>query len=245
MVPASASGSAPAGDERVLSVLADGAVQIVARIVPSSNLALLVEVTSPEGRLDAVYKPEAGERPLWDFAPGLHRREVAAYLVSDWLGWDLVPPTVAREDAPAGMGSVQLFIDSDPADHYFTLFRRAPETLADLRALAVFDVVVNNADRKSGHVLRGPDGRIRGIDHGLCFAAEDKLRTVIWDFAGEAIPTELLVALAPLLAEVPTGLESLLDEAELGAMRARVRRLLRTGLFPIDRSGRRVPWPLV
>ena len=245
MAPASASASATAGDERVLSVLAAGEVQIVARIVPSSNLALLVEVTSPAGRLDAVYKPEAGERPLWDFDPGLHRREVAAYLLSDWLGWNLVPPTVARDDAPAGVGSVQLYIDSDPTDHYFTLFRRAPETLADLRAMAVFDLVVNNADRKSGHVLRGPDGRIRGIDHGLCFAAEDKLRTVIWDFAGEAIPAELLGALAPLLSDIPAGLEALLDETELDALRARVRRLLRTGLFPIDRSGRRVPWPLV
>ena len=244
-MPARASASAPAGDERVLSVLADGEVEIVARIVPSSNLALLVEVTSPEGRLDAVYKPEAGERPLWDFAPGLHRREVAAYLVSDWLGWDLVPPTVAREDAPAGVGSVQLYIESAPADHYFTLFRGAPETMADLRALAVFDVVVNNADRKSGHVLRGPDGRISGIDHGLCFAAEDKLRTVIWDFAGEPIPEDLLSGLAPLLSDGPAGLEELIDEAELDALRARVRRLLRTGVFPVDRGGRRVPWPLV
>ena len=244
-MPARASASAPAGDERVLSVLADGEVEIVARIVPSSNLALLVEVTSPEGRLDAVYKPEAGERPLWDFAPGLHRREVAAYLVSDWLGWDLVPPTVAREDAPAGVGSVQLYIESAPADHYFTLFRGAPETMADLRALAVFDVVVNNADRKSGHVLRGTDGRISGIDHGLCFAAEDKLRTVIWDFAGEPIPEDLLSGLAPLLSDGPAGLEELIDEAELDALRARVRRLLRTGVFPVDRGGRRVPWPLV
>ena len=244
-MPARPSVDVPAGDEHALRMLTQGTVEIIARIVPSSNLALLVELTCESARLEAVYKPEAGERPLWDFESGLHRREVAAYLLSDWLGWDLVPPTVVREDAPAGVGSMQLYIDSDPADHYFTLFRGAPDTIDDLRALAVFDVVANNADRKSGHVLRGTDGRIRGIDHGLCFAAEDKLRTVIWDFAGEPVPPVLLEGLAPLLTELPPGLDDLLDGSECEALRARVRHLLRTGTFPVDRSGRRVPWPLV
>ncbi len=226
-------------------MLAEGSVELVARIVPSSNLALLAEVTCSDRTVAAVYKPEAGERPLWDFEPGLHRREVAAYLLSEWLGWHLVPPTVVREDAPAGVGSVQLFIESDPEEHYFTLYRRAPETLEELRALAVFDLVANNADRKSGHVLRGTDGRIQGIDHGLCFAADDKLRTVIWDFAGEPIPAELLGGLAPLLTDIPPGLEALIDEAEVVALQFRVGRLLRTGHFPADRSGRRLPWPMV
>jgi uncharacterized repeat protein (TIGR03843 family) len=244
-VPARTSANPPAEDAHVLELLSDGTVEIIGRIVPSSNLALLVELSCGAERLEAVYKPEAGERPLWDFESGLHRREAAAYLLSDWLGWDLVPPTVVREDAPAGVGSMQLYIESDPAEHYFTLLRGAPETMDELRALAVFDVVANNADRKSGHVLRGTDGRIRGIDHGLCFAAEDKLRTVIWDFGDEPVPPHLLEGLSPLLAELPPGLDELLHEAECDALRSRVRRLLRTGVFPIDRSGRRVPWPLV
>lgn len=235
----------PAWDCDVLTVLAEGSVELIARIVPSSNLALLAEVSSPDRKVAAVYKPQTGERPLWDFEPGLHRREVAAYLLSEWLGWDLVPPTVVRADAPAGVGSVQLFIESDPEEHYFTLYRRAPETLEELRALAVFDLVANNADRKSGHVLRGTDGRIRGIDHGLCFAADDKLRTVIWDFAGEPIPPELLSGLVPLLTEVPAGLAALLEPVEVEALQARAGRVLRSGLFPADRGGRRIPWPLV
>lgn len=232
-------------DERVLRVLADGAVEIVGRIVPSSNLALLVEVGTGEDALAAVYKPLTGERPLWDFEPGLHRNEAAAYVLSDWLGWDLVPPTVVRYDAPAGVGSLQAYIDSDPSEHYFTLYDRAPETRAQLRALAAFDVVANNADRKSGHVLRDADGRIKGIDHGLCFAADDKLRTVIWDFAGEPVPPDLLARLGCLLKDLPPGLDELITVTEVEALQLRVQRLLRTGVYPTDHSGRRVPWPLV
>jgi uncharacterized repeat protein (TIGR03843 family) len=232
-------------DREVLDLLNEGSVELVGRIVPSSNLVLLAEVSSANGSTSAVYKPESGERPLWDFEPGLHRREAAAYLLSDWLGWDLVPPTIVREDAPAGWGSLQLYIESDPADHYFTLYERAPETRAQLHALAAFDVLANNADRKSGHVLRGADGRIKGIDHGLCFAAEDKLRTVIWDFSGDPVPAELLGAITPLLADLPPGLDELITVTEIEALRGRVRRLLRTGVFPTDHSGRRVPWPLV
>ncbi len=236
---------APAWDDSVVTLLEEGSFELIARIAPSSNLALLAEVSSTGRTVTAVYKPQTGERPLWDFERGLHRREVAAYLLSEWLGWHLVPPTVVREDAPVGVGSVQLFIDSDPDEHYFTLYRRAPETFEELRALAVFDLVANNADRKSGHVLRGTDGRIRGIDHGLCFAADDKLRTVIWDFAGEPIPVALLSALAPLLADVPAEVAALLEPVEVEALQARVGRVLRSGHFPVDRSGRRIPWPMV
>lgn len=232
-------------DERALGILNDGPVEIIGRIVPSSNLALLVQVGAGDDALAAVYKPLTGERPLWDFEPGLHRNEAAAYLLSDWLGWDLVPPTIVREDAPVGVGSFQLYIDADPSEHYFTLYDRVPETRAQLRTLAAFDVVANNADRKSGHVLRGTDGRIKGIDHGLCFAAEDKLRTVIWDFAGEPVPPDLLGGVAPLLNDLPPGLDELITVTEIEALQGRVRRLLRTGVYPVDRSGRRVPWPLV
>ena len=229
----------------MLGVLTEGPVEIIGRIVPSSNLALLVQVGAGEDALAAVYKPMSGERPLWDFEPGLHRNEAAAYVLSDWLGWDLVPPTVVRYDAPAGVGSLQAYIDSDPSDHYFTLYDRAPETRAQLKALAAFDVVANNADRKSGHVLRDAEGRIQGIDHGLCFAAVDKLRTVIWDFSGEPVPADLLARLACLLSDVPSGLDELITLTEVEALQGRVRRLLRTGVFPTDRSGRRMPWPLV
>lgn len=234
----------PTGDDRLLSLLADGALEIVGRI-PSSNLALLVEVAGPEATVFAVYKPEAGERPLWDFDPGLHRRELAAYLLSEWLGWGLVPATVVREDGPLGPGSLQLYIDANEAEHYFTLDQRRPGVLATLQTLALFDAVANNADRKAGHVLRGPDGRIWAIDHGLCFAAEYKLRTVIWDFADDPIPEGLLGRLAPLLTAVPDELVAVLDPEEVDALQARARRLLRTGRFPVDHSGRRVPWPLV
>ncbi len=235
----------PPDDGPVLEVLAAGSVDVVARIVPSSNHALLTQVSCAEQVVTAVYKPEAGERPLWDFEPGLYRREVAAYLLSEFLGWGLVPPTVVRNDAPAGVGSLQLYIEADPSEHYFTLYERAPETLSALRAMAVFDLLANNADRKSGHVLRAADGRIQGIDHGLCFAADDKLRTVIWDFAGEPIGQELLDRVAPLAAELPPTLATLLDPEELDALQARARRVLESGRFPVDRTGRRVPWPLV
>lgn len=236
---------AASGDEAALEVLAAGEVEVLARIVPSSNHALLVAVTCGERTVNAVYKPEAGERPLWDFEPGLYRREVAAYLLSEALGWGLVPPTVVREDAPAGVGSLQLWVEADPSEHYFTLYESAPEAEAALRAMAVFDVLANNADRKSGHVLRGADGRIQGIDHGLCFAADDKLRTVIWDFAGEPIGSDLLDGLAPLAAEAPAALAALLDTEELDALRRRARRVLAAGHYPVDRSGYQVPWPLV
>lgn len=235
----------PIGHGPVLGVLAGGEIELIGRIEPSSNLALLVEVSCAEGTAAAVYKPEAGERPLRDFAPGLHRRERAAFVLSDWLGWDLVPPTVVRPDAPFGIGSVQLYVDADPDEHYFTLYRRSPEIVPRLQALAVFDLVANNADRKSGHVLLGTDGRVQAIDNGLCFAVDFTLRTVIWDFAGEPIPEELLGDVAPLASAVPVRLASLLEPDEVLALQVRVRRLLATGSFPEDRTGRRVPWPLV
>lgn len=236
--------ASPTGEDRVLRILAEGEVELIARF-PSSNLALLVEVGTGEDALPAVYKPEAGERPLWDFDPGLHRRELAAYVLSEWLGWDLVPPTVVREDAPLGVGSLQLYIDADDAEHFFTLDQRDPGIVAALRALATFDVVANNADRKGGHVLRDAEDRLWAIDNGLCFAAEYKLRTVIWDFADDPVPEHLLDAIAPLASTVPSALAELLDADEVDGLQARVRRLLRTGRFPVDRTGRRVPWPLV
>lgn len=234
----------PAGDDRVLELLATGSIEVVGRI-PSSNLCLLVEVADGEGSEFAVYKPEAGERPLWDFDAGLHRRERAAYVLSEWLGWGLVPPTVLRTDGPVGVGSLQRYVDADTGVHYFSLDPNHPDLAAPLRAMAVFDAVANNADRKAGHVLLDPEGRIWGIDHGLCFAAPVKLRTVIWDFADEPIPDALIEGLLRLAEDAPTELDELIEPQERDALQARARLLARTGRFPVDHTGRRIPWPMV
>lgn len=230
---------------RELRLLTGGSIELLGRIPRSSNETFLVQVSCGDDDAYAVYKPEAGERPLSDFEPGLYRRERAAYLLSEFLAWGLVPPTVIREDAPLGVGSLQWFIECDFQQHYFTLFEDAPETNPDLARMALFDYVANNTDRKSGHVLRGDDGRIWGIDHGLCFSAGFKLRTVIWDFAGDPIPEGLLADIAPLAEAVPTELVELLDDDEVTALQRRVQRMLVAGVLPVDRTGMRYPWPLV
>jgi uncharacterized repeat protein (TIGR03843 family) len=228
-----------------LTVLATGEIDLVGRVVDSSNATYVVQVTLDGEQLPAVYKPEAGERPLWDFDPGLYKRERAAYVLSEHLGWGLVPTTVVRMDAPAGVGSVQRFVEGDHREHYFTLYDDRPELHDTFRRMAVFDCIANNTDRKSGHVLLGDDGRVYGIDHGLCFAADFKLRTVIWDFAGEEISSADLDTIEPLATSVPDALRDLLNRDEVAALQLRVQRLLTTRVLPVDRTGRRVPWPLV
>ncbi len=227
------------------ALLDEGTINLVGRVAESSNATFVVEVTRGDDYTWAIYKPEAGERPLWDFEPGLHRRERAAYLLDAALGWGLVPPTVIRTDAPLGVGSLQWFIDCDPALHYFRLVRESPETHERLRRLAAFDVVSNNTDRKGGHVLADAQGGIWAIDHGLCFAAAFKLRTVIWDFAGEPVAPDVLADLAPLADAVPDEIAELLDEREVRALRRRTRRLLDAGILPSDDTGRAWPWPLI
>ncbi|MET4591654.1 SCO1664 family protein [Arthrobacter sp. 754] len=230
---------------RELKLLTEGRIEVLGRILRSSNETFLVRVSRGSDSARAVYKPEAGERPLSDFEPGLYRREVAAYLLSEYLGWGLVPPTVIREDSPLGVGSLQLFIECDFREHYFTLLAEAPHTHGVLSQIALFDYIANNTDRKSGHVLRGDDGRVWGIDHGLCFSAAYKLRTVIWDFAGLPIPDALLADITPLTEEIPPDVAGLLDAAEVTALQRRVERALREGVLPVDRTGMRYPWPLV
>jgi uncharacterized repeat protein (TIGR03843 family) len=196
----------------------------------------------PLGR--AIYKPHRGERPLWDFPDGLYRREVAAYELSQAIGWSCVPPTVER-DGPFGVGSVQLFIDADFEQHHFTLVEEA-EHHDQLRRLCAFDIVANSTDRKSGHVLVDPDGHLWGIDNGLCLHAEFKLRTVIWDFAGDPLPADLADDLARFAERpLPASLAEVLDPFERDALTTRVRALLADGRFPVDHSGQRIPWPLV
>jgi len=227
-----------------LDLLARGEIDVKGRMPASSNATLLVEVTLAGATTLAVYKPGRGERPLWDFPPELFRREIAAYHLSEALGWDLVPLTVARA-GPYGDGSLQLFVHADFAQHYFTL-REDPAHEARLRQICLFDVVANNADRKGGHCLLGPDGVIRAVDNGLCFHAEPKLRTVIWDFAGEPIARALLDDLRRLLRRgFPDDLAALLDEEERAALVRRARRVLASGRFPEDHTGSRYPWPLV
>ncbi len=231
--------------DRDLALLTSGEVELVGQFARSSNATFLVRLTQGDDVAQAVYKPEAGEQPLSDFDPGLYKRERAAYLLSEALGWGMVPPTVIREDAPLGVGSLQWFIDCDFRQHYFTLAAEDPSTHPELARMALFDFISNNTDRKSGHVLRGGDGRIWGIDHGLCFSAAFKLRTVIWDFAGEAIPDGLLADIAPLAEAVPEELAGLLDDDENAALKRRARRILQDGTLPVDLTGSRYPWPLV
>lgn len=230
---------------RQLELLTGGHITLLGRILRSSNETFLAQVSDEQGEAWAVYKPLAGERPLVDFPPGLYRRERAAFLLSEHLGWGFVPMTVIRADGPLGEGSLQWFVAGDLRQHYFTLYADAPRTHPALARIAVFDYLANNTDRKSGHVLIGDDGRVWGIDHGLCFAADDKLRTVIWDFAGEAIPADQLGDVASLAEEVPDNVAELLDQDEADALRRRARRLVRERVLPGDPTGMHFPWPLV
>jgi uncharacterized repeat protein (TIGR03843 family) len=211
----------------------------------SSNGTFLATVTAEGAETLAVYKPGRAERPLWDFPGGLYRREVAAYELSEALGWDLVPETIVRVDGPLGPGSLQRFVDADFEQHYFTLLED-PGHHAVLKRMAVFDVVANNADRKGGHCLLDADGHLWGIDHGLCFHSDPKLRTVIWDFGGEPLSDEDGAALAHLAGgDLPAALGALLHADEVAALERRLGRLLRTGELPEPRSDHPYPWPLV
>ncbi len=231
-------------DAAQLDLLAHGEVGIVGRVQGSSNLTLVAEVTRGDEYTWAIYKPEAGERPLYDFEPGLHARERAAYLLGEWLGWHIVPPTIVRDDVPLGTGSLQWFVEND-GEHYFTLHRDDPGTHDDLRRIAVFDVLTNNTDRKSGHVLRDGDGRIWAIDHGLCFHTVPKLRTVIWEFGGEPVPDALLADVERLADQVPDAVAALLDPAEVTLLQRRARRLVAAPTLPHATSDWAYPWPLV
>jgi len=230
----------------VLELLRHGELEIVGRLVEASNATLYCAVTLDGVTAACVHKPVVGERPLWDFPDGtLAHREVAAYAVSDATGWGIAPPTVLR-DGPFGPGMCQLWIDVDPTVDVVALVRSDDERL---RRIAVFDAVVNNADRKGGHLLPTAEGQVYGVDHGVCFSAEDKLRTVLWGWAGHRLTDEALDVLRSLRAELGGGdldreLSGLLTAEELDMTRRRVERLLRTGRHP-EPSGNwpPVPWP--
>lgn len=231
----------------VLDRLLHGSLEIDGRMPNSSNATFLVTIGEHNGDdspMKAIYKPLTGERPLWDFEPGLYKREVAAYLLSDVLGFHVVPPTVVR-DGPLGEGSLQLFIAHDPSEHYFTFLDGRPELHDRLRTLAVLDIVANNTDRKGGHVLVDEDSNVWGIDHGVCFSEEFKLRTVIWDFAGDEIDDSLLAPLEQFVQSLPDAIAALLNDDEIEAMIERTMWLLENRVFPAPESRYQYPWPLL
>jgi uncharacterized repeat protein (TIGR03843 family) len=240
--------STTVSDERARAFLAEGDLEVLGRIPWASNATLLARVRHRELEGLAVYKPVRGERPLWDFPLGtLYRREVAAYLVSEQLGWGLVPPTLVRA-GPLGIGSLQLYVD---ADAEVTAFELLADGNAALPRIAAFDLVTNNADRKAGHCLvSSEDGRVWAIDHGVCFHAEPKLRTVLWDLAGHPLQAAEVADLEALAAETAGGrlggrLAELLAAEEVAAVAERALALAGAGRLPAPGSGRAYPWPLV
>jgi hypothetical protein len=232
-------------DPAVPRVLGTGELEVLGLLPNASNHTFLARVRDGGEELLGVYKPRRGEAPLWDFPEGtLCAREVAAYVVSRTLGWPNVPATVLR-DGPFGVGSVQRFVPHDPEEHYFTLAERFPE---EFRRIAAFDMVVNNADRKSGHCLLGEDGRIHLVDHGVCFSDEPKLRTVIWDFIGDRLEEGVRTDVRHLADEIRGGrvrneLANLLAPAEMEALAGRAETVAATERFPEPGPDRPFPWP--
>jgi hypothetical protein len=232
-------------DPAAMELLTHGRLEVEGRLVDASNVTLFCKIELAGVVSNAVYKPVSGEKPLWDFPDGtLAGREVGAYLVSEATGWDVVPPTVMR-DGPLGPGACQLWINIDEdADVLALLHSDHP----GLRRLAVFDAVVNNADRKGGHLLPTPGGHIYGVDHGVCFSTDDKLRTILWQWRGTALPDDALDTLAALRIDLASDLgvqlKHLITPREVSATRRRIDRLLRDGRFPMPSDDwPAVPWP--
>jgi len=236
----------------ILEALEQGAIEEQGLLPYSSNYSFLVVITHEDLALPAVYKPRRGENPLWDFEQGtLCLRETAAYVVSNALGWQLVPTTVLRE-GPHGIGSVQFYVDNDPNIHYFTVQDDARFTEA-IRQMALFDFMINNADRKSGHCLVGTDERMWAIDHGIAFHAEYKLRTVIWEFSNQPIEettyqdiAEIATQLADSTSTLSAQLSQLIRPHEYHALQQRIDQLLVSHLYPSQYPYiRNYPWPPV
>lgn len=227
------------------SLLEAGDIRVLGRMPNSSNGTFLTEVTLEEERCLAIYKPERGERPLWDFPGALYRREVAAHHISQALHLDVVPPTLERFDLPYGIGSLQLFIEADFSRHYFDLIEDESYH-PQLVNIAAFDLVCNNSDRKGGHVLVDEEGALWAIDNGLCFHAEWKLRTVIWELGGSPLNADLLERLAFLAENTPISMRTLLTEEETDALRFRASALAEAGKLPqVHPDHRHYPWPVI
>lgn len=232
-----------------LAILASGDIEIVGLVPWSSNYTYLVKVKFGTEEALAIYKPSRGERPLWDFPTGsLAKRECASYLVSAVLGWPNIPPTVLR-DGPEGEGALQMYVDAEAKQHFFTL---REEHRSDMQKIAAFDAIINNTDRKGGHILLGKDRKVWCIDHGVTFHEYPKLRTVVWDFVGEEIPRELVVDLKRLRAclerdeALKSELRLLLDRPEIRALKDRIDDLLDARVYPDPpEDWPHIPWPPV
>jgi hypothetical protein len=229
-----------------VALLQEGPIAGCQPIYSGSNSVFLLSIAWKGRRTRAIYKPRDGEAPLWDFPDGtLYRRERAAFLVSEALGWRIVPATVIRR-GPYGVGVVQWFVSSALQHDYRSFLERHE---GDFRRIAIFDCLVNNADRKVGHCLLGEDGKVWGIDHGLTFHRDPKLRTVIWDFAGEPVPHECVLDLKSLRdklsnSHLRNSLEQLLADDELEALSSRLRSIIERPYYPVwSGSYRSVPWP--
>jgi hypothetical protein len=236
---------APADDAEALRLLSEGEIDLEGRMLDASNVTLVGTIRTAELVGDCVYKPVAGERPLWDFPDGtLAGREIAAFLVSEATGWRVVPPTVLRE-GQFGPGMVQLWIDGDESVDLTAFVRRDDPAL---RRMAVLDAVINNADRKGGHIIPTPDGHVYGVDHGICFSVEPKLRTLLWRWAGKRLPDDAVAVLERLADDLRGDLGEQLHEhltrREVRCTQQRVADLLRTGRHP-EPSGEwpALPWP--
>jgi uncharacterized repeat protein (TIGR03843 family) len=235
----------PSGREEIDALLRDGELDMEGRLLDASNVTLVGAIRTDTLAATCVYKPVAGERPLWDFPDGtLAGREISAHLVSEAMGWSVVPPTVLR-DGPYGTGMVQLWMDADPTIDLAEFVRR---DVPELRRMAVFDAVVNNADRKGGHIIPMADGHVYGVDHGICFSVDPKLRTLLWRWAGKPLTAEAVTVLEELAedlrGELGEQLHEHLTRREVRRTEQRVAELLRTGLHP-QPSGEwpALPWP--
>ena len=235
----------PVDDDEALRLLREGIIDLEGRMLDASNVTLVGSIRTADLAAECVYKPVAGERPLWDFPDGtLAGREISAALISEAMGWRVVPPTVLR-DGPFGPGMVQLWVDGDP-DVDLPAFVRSDDP--GLRRMAVFDAVVNNADRKGGHIIPTSDGHVYGVDHGICFSVDPKLRTLLWRWAGQPLPVEALEVLekltGDLLGDLGEQLHEHLTRREVRRTQQRVAELLRSGRHP-EPSGEwpALPWP--
>ncbi|MBH0779512.1 SCO1664 family protein [Nocardia bovistercoris] len=254
-----------------------GELAVIGRVNVASNVTLVCDIGPDDDPLRVVYKPVRGERPLWDFPDGtLAGREVASYLISEAIGWDVIPETILR-DGPYGPGMVQRWVES--VDHHtapagrldlvdlcppgavpdgFAEVLRALDGAGDevslvhaddprLQRVAVLDVLINNADRKGGHALEGVDGRVYGVDHGICLHREDKLRTVLWGWAGQAVGDELIADVETFAESLPGAVADALSphitDAEIDALVARTKDLLDHRVMPLPRGSRPIPWP--
>lgn len=240
----------PVSPKRILRALLKGQLDLQGRLAWGSNYTFLALARHNDLTVPCVYKPTKGERPLWDFPPEtLAYREVAAYVVSEALDWGLVPPTVYRGSGPHGPGSLQFFVDAKEESQYFNFTDDERECL---RRVAVFDLLVNNADRKGGHVIFDTRGELWLIDHGICFHEDSKLRTVIWDFEGQTFPDDIQADLRRFRdqfqaegSELRKSLGALLTNSEVDALALRLDRLIKHPKYPHPGSGRSMPWPPV